>query len=305
MSFFGQSTRRAALPRVPWSLALERGPQRWCLPVVLSILAAVALSSPPGLAERAADSLPVFARLEAPTGTRLVLRGRPGAERAKLLTALAQAVQRDVTRRFLSGADASENPPVDVCLFDTTAAYHAFAVKVLEGDEPPSDLGFYEPRLRVVVANTGLSLGNLQHELAHALLGDDFPDVPSWLTEGVGSLYGSARLEKDGGYRFLVNYRLRHLRAAREAGTLPDLAALAASTPREVYGPNVLAYYAEARYLLLYLDGRGELPAFIAAMRAARTAKARGEVVERTVDEAKFLAWTQTLRLPEPRTAAP
>jgi len=265
---------------------------------VLRLLAVVALWSLPAVAERVADTLPVFARLEAPKGTRLVLRGRPTAERAKLLSALAQAVQQDVTRRFLSGTDASALPPVEVCLFDGSAAYHAFAVQVLGGAEPPSDLGFYEPRLRVVVANTGLSIGNLQHELAHALLGDDFPDVPSWLTEGVGSLYGSARLEKNGRYRFLVNYRLRHLRAAREAGTLPDLATLAASTSAEVYGPNVLAYYAAARYLLLSLDGRDELPGFFAAMRAAKTSKAQREVLERFVDYPKFLAWTQTLRLP-------
>lgn len=266
--------------------------------MVRSLVAAALCCSLPTLAERPADRLPAFARLEAPKGTRLVLRGAAGAERARLLTALAKAVQQDVTRRFLSGADASALPPVEVCLFEGTAPYRAFAVQVLDGAEPPSDLGFYEPRRRVVVANTGLSVGNLQHELAHALLGDDFPDVPAWLTEGVGALYGSARLEKDGRYRFLVNYRLKHLRAARAAGTLPGLAALAASTPAEVYGPNVLAYYAEARYLLLYLDGRGELPAFFAAMRAAKTVPAQREVLERSVDAARFLAWTQTLRLP-------
>jgi len=241
----------------------------------------------------AVDELPVVAKLEAPKGTRFVIRGVLTAARAKQLTAIATEVQRDVTRRFLSGADQSSQPPVQLCLFETAKAYADFNSKLLDGRAPPSELGFFDPALRVVVANVGLSIGNLRHEMTHALLGDDFPEIPSWLTEGAGSLYGTAT-EKDGAFVFVANYRLRHLREARKNGTLPTLDELVAAPPEIVYGPRVLAFYGLARHLLLYLDRRGELPKFYAEFRAAKPDE-RARVLKKYVDEPKFLAWTDGL----------
>lgn len=267
------------------------------LPVLLLLAAAPAV-----------EALPVVGRLDAPGGTRVVLRGTLSPGRAAGLTALAGAVQRDVARRFLSGASHDELPPVDVCLFESAASYEAFVTKVLDGAPAPSALGFFDPRLRLVVANVGppgrsrgaSSVGNLRHELAHALLHDDFPGIPSWLTEGVGSLYGTAVLEKSGRFRFAVNYRLRHLRAAKAAGAVPDLAALAGATAEQVYGDDVLTWYALARYLLLYLDERGTLRACFDELRRAQTAAARRRALEAHVDFQDFLAWSDTLRLGKP-----
>lgn len=240
------------------------------------------------------DALPVVGRLEAPGGTRVTIRGALSKPRAKHLTALAAAVQADVTRRFLTGADRSALRPVELCLFERSADYAAFVAALLEGAPSPSPLGFFDPTRRVVVANVGLSVGNLRHELAHALLHDDFPDIPAWLTEGVGALYGTAALEA-GGFRFLPNYRLRHLRAARKAGTLPTLAQLARSTADDVYGAQVMEYYALARYTLLYLDARGALRATFDALRGAATADARERVVLAAIDADVFFTWTDGL----------
>lgn len=199
-----------------------------------------------------------------------------------------------MTRRFLTASDKSALAPVEMCLFEKASDYDAFVAKLLDGAAAPSELGFFDPTLRVVVANVGLSIGNLRHELAHALLHDDFAAIPSWLTEGVGALYGTAVREKTG-FRFVVNYRLRHLRAAKKAGKLPDLAALAAAGPAEVYGEDSPAYYALSRYLLLYLDGRGTLRAFFDEMRNAASPAQRQKALEQAVDYRAFLAWTDTL----------
>lgn len=237
----------------------------------------------------------MLGRLEATGGTRLVLRGPQRGARATQLVSLAKAVQADVAQRFLSATDKSGLPPVELCLFETAKSYDAFVAAL--GDGPaPSELGFFSPARRLVVANVGLSIGNLRHELAHALLNDDFPDIPAWLTEGVGALYGTAKLEK-AGFRFLVNYRLRHLREARAAGKLPDLAAIARSGPAEVYGEDVLAWYAVSRYLLLYLDARGTLSKCFAELRAAKSAETQLEVLRRFVEFDAFLSWSATLRL--------
>ncbi len=260
-----------------------------------AVAASLLLCSTAALAgAEAAGALPVVARLNEAHGTPFVLRGKLSPARAKALTALAQKVQRDVTRRFLSGADHSGEAPVELCLFEDAASYRAFVDALLDGAEAPSPLGFYEPSLRVVAANAGLSIGNLRHEMAHAIVGDDFPQIPSWLTEGVGALYGTAVEQKDGSFRFLANYRLRDLRAAKKAGTLPSLDALVSAPAREVYGERAMVFYGLSRHLLLYLDRAGTLPAFFADFRQAAP-DARPAVLKKYVDEAKFLAWTDAL----------
>lgn len=259
----------------------------------LLLLAAV-LSSTAQAGAEVATGLPEVARVNAPRGTPFVVRGKLSAARQKALTALARAVQRDVTRRFLSADDHSALPPVELCFFEDAASYDAFVARLLDGAPSPSPLGFYEPSLRVVVANVGLSIGNLRHELSHALVGDDFPDVPSWLTEGVGALYGTASLQQDGTFRFTANYRLRDLRAAKKAGTLPTLDELVSSSSADVYGERAMTFYGLSRHLLLYLDRAGTLSAFFSDFRAAAP-NARAAVLKRYVDEKKFLAWTDTL----------
>lgn len=240
---------------------------------------------------------PVLARIEEQGQTRIILRGVIGKRRARQMERLARAVQRDVSRRFLSAKDKSGLPPVDLCLFASTRSYRAFVEEIFGKDYDSSDWGFYVPRRRLVVANIGASRGNLRHELTHALLDDDFPDIPAWLNEGLGSLYGSAVRTRQG-FRFLVNYRLRHLRQAHKAGLLPDLDELAASTRREVYGLNSLTYYALSRYVLLYLDRRGKLEEFVTKLRSGSLAPDRQlEILKEYLDYDAFIEWTRKLSI--------
>jgi hypothetical protein len=169
------------------------------------------------------------------------------------------------------------------------------AVAAAFGDVP-SELGFYRPDHRVALANLGRSLGNLRHELAHPLIGDDFPNVPTWLNEGIGSLYGTAR-PTDHGFEFLVNYRLRDLQRAQREGTMPTLAELAESTDADVHGKRAMVYYAMARYVLLYVDRRGKLANLYGELRAATgdVPKQRG-ILEAYIDERAFASWVARLR---------
>jgi hypothetical protein len=269
-----------------------------CLLVFLVIAAGL-----PARAENrqpAVEDLPEFARLEEKNGTVFILRGKLTKRRGAQMARLARAVQRDVTRRFMGGADKSHLSPVDMCLFESTREYMEFVEEVFGKGGDHSELGFYVPSRRLVLANLGHSVGNLRHEMAHALIGDDFPKIPDWLNEGLGSLYGTATLTKKG-FRFRVNYRLRHLKTARKDGTLPDLATLAASTRHEVYGANSMAYYALARYLLLYLDRKGKLNEFFAAMRTGPlTAGRQLTILTEFVDYEKFLKWTDMLWIRRP-----
>lgn len=240
---------------------------------------------------------PVLARIEEEGQTRIIMRGTIGKKRAKRMEQLARAVQRDVSRRFLDDKDKSGLPPVDLCLFASTRSYKAFVAEVFGEDYDSSDWGFYVPRRRLVLANIGASRGNLRHELTHALLDDGFPDIPAWLNEGLGSLYGSAVGTKKG-FRFLVNYRLRHLRKALKAGLLPDLDELANSTRQDVYGLNSLAYYSVSRYVLLYLDHKGKLEEFVGKLRKGNLTPGRQlKILKEYIDYDAFIKWTKKLRI--------
>jgi len=266
---------------------------------VLTFVLTASLLDPAVAGERhpRVDQEPVLARIEEKGQTRIILRGVIGKKRARRMERLARAVQWDVARRFLTGKDKSGQPPVDLCLFATNRSYRAFVAEVFGEDYDSSDWGFYVPRRRLVVANIGASRGNLRHELTHALLDDDFPDIPAWLNEGLASLYGSAVRTKKG-FRFLVNYRLRHLRQALEAGLLPGLDELANSTRRDVYGLNSLAYYALSRYVLLYLEHRGKLDEFIKRLRRGPLTPVRQQkILKEYIDYDAFIEWTRKLKL--------
>jgi hypothetical protein len=239
------------------------------------------------------DALPVIARIDDLAPTRFVLRGNLTDERGAEMERIARAVVADVARRFVGDEPRDELAPVDVCLFESEADYVRFSEVSGYGD---SLMGYYLGRERLVVANLARSVGNLRHELVHPLVGDDFDDLPSWVNEGLGSLYGTARLT-DAGVVFLVNYRLRDVRKALARGDLPTLDDIALSGRGELYGGDGMTYYGTARYLLLYLDAAGTLDDFYRDLRADPPTVARQlELLERYIDYDAFLRWTKRLR---------
>ena len=226
--------------------------------------------------------------------TRVIVRSDAGPAAARRVLREASGVYRDVGRRFLAPRAAAA-APVTLCVISTESGYRRFVARVY-GPGDYSDRGFYRADHRLAVANLARGIGNVRHELVHPLLGDDFPAIPSWLNEGVAALYGSSQVSPRG-VRFLVNYRLRDLRTALAADTLPSIAELAGSGTDEVYGPAKMTYYAMARYLLLYLDGRGQLEATYRDLRsAAGDVDRRRQLVTGRVGEDRFVAWVRTLR---------
>ena len=221
----------------------------------------------------------------------VAIRGHVPRAKQQEMVLLVDHVIADVERRFLA-TKGDPHPEITLCLFSDDKRYEAVAAVF---GPIPSDLGFYMPGHRIALANVGKSIGNLRHELVHPLIDDDFPKVPAWLNEGLGSLYGTARWNR-GRFEFLVNYRLRDLQRALKAGTLPSLEQLAASTDDDVRGANGSVWYAMSRYVLLYVDRKGKLGQLYAELRAApgdRTAQQR--ILLRYVDETAFRAWAKQL----------
>lgn len=246
----------------------------------------------PARAAAAAD-LPEVARVAGDSRTEFILRGRLSRRRVAEVTRLARQVMEDAQRRFLP-AGGSKLPPVDVCLFETAVEYRKFLQDALGPENREGDLGIYWRYRRTVVANLSTPLGNLRHELAHALVADALGPLPAWLDEGLASLYNEATW-KDGACLLGRTHRLAQLRAARAAGKLPDLAGLAASGEREVYGENFRAYYSLGRFIALYLDEQKKLRPFVQAIGKARAVEEQRAVLERYLDFTALLAWTERL----------
>jgi hypothetical protein len=221
---------------------------------------------------------------------RIDVDGEVNAKHAKQVTTLVEAVVKDVERRFTQPAKKPD-AHVKLLVYSDPDRYREEAAKL---GEVISDWGFYMPDKRTAIANVGASIGNLRHELVHPLLGDDYPMIPAWLNEGIASLYGSAKLGKNG-FTFLVNYRLRDLQKALKADKLPPLADLANSTPLDVHGPNAMVFYAYARYVLLFVDKQGKLSELYAELRGADRRK-HAAILAKYVDEKAFRAWAKKLR---------
>jgi hypothetical protein len=153
-------------------------------------------------------------------------------------------------------------PPeiVEVWLLGTDESYRAHARAVF-GDEPDTPYGYFTPTHQALVMNIATGGGTLVHEIVHPYVDGDFPGCPSWLDEGLASLYEQCR-DRDGEIWGLPNWRLPGLRTTIEAKALPSFTALLSTTRDEFYEHDPGSNYAQARYLCLYLQEQGWLRAY-------------------------------------------
>lgn len=194
---------------------------------------------------------------------------------------------------------------ITVYLFGDAQSYSAFCKAAIH-EACISIYGFYWPSERWMVMNAGLGLGTLTHELVHPLVEADFPDAPTWLNEGIASIFEAPTFPKAGEIHGVKNWRLPRLRAALSGPP----AARAKARPHTLFGmadevfrdDDEALHYALARYLCQWLDERGKLWPFYRAFRDDRRADPTGaaafkRVVGTTPEEAEapFLAWLARL----------
>jgi len=147
---------------------------------------------------------------------------------------------------------------ISVYLFPNAGPYHGFCRRV-SGSDCISRFGFYDYRPRRIVMNIGPGAGTLTHELVHPLVEADFPSAPTWINEGIASLFEAVAMPRPGEIRGFKNWRWPRLvraldsRAEREHATLPALFGISDEAFRgELEDLN----YASARYLCQWLDGK-------------------------------------------------
>jgi hypothetical protein len=149
---------------------------------------------------------------------------------------------------------------ISVYLFPNASTYEAFCKKKYAAP-CIAHFGFYEPGARYMVMNIGLGLGTLTHEIVHPLVEADFPRAPTWLNEGIASVFEQPLLPKPGEIHGGKNWRHPRLKSALQSAERPSarLDALFGMSDETFRGDREDLHYAQARYVCQWLDERGKL----------------------------------------------
>ena len=169
---------------------------------------------------------------------------------------------RSAMAAFLNGRFAKKpERAISVYLFGTGASYEGFCRK--RYDAPCiAHYGFYSPSDRAMVMNAGLGLGTLTHELVHPLVEADFPDAPTWINEGIASVFEAPVIPRAGEIHGVKNWRHPRLARALTSRNERDRArldALFGMSDQAFRGDGEDLHYAMARYACQWLDSRGLL----------------------------------------------
>ena len=160
--------------------------------------------------------------------------------------------------------DSEPAEPVLILLFETAGPYKRLARKWF-GDADVPHYGVFRRGDRVMLMNVGTGTGTLVHELVHALLAPDFPECPDWFNEGLASLYEQCSLAGDT-IRGHENWRLPALQDAIRNKQLRPLEEMI--TDEQFYDDELVGInYAQARYLMFYLQEKGLLTAYYKRFR--------------------------------------
>ena len=188
-----------------------------------------------------------------------------------------------------------------IWLFKDKESYEKHTEEVF-GDKPDTPFGYVSYKHKAMIMNIGTGGGTLVHEIVHPFMAANFPDCPSWFNEGLASLYeqcgdnrgqiwGYTNWRLEGLQKGITKKREEAARAANPAaedenneeeeaaeegeeeeeeeyiGTVVPFRELCNTTSREFYDFDAGMHYAQARYLLYYLQQRNLLRTYYREFR--------------------------------------
>ncbi len=116
--------------------------------------------------------------------------------------------------------------------------------------------GYHTRGNNTLIMDITTGSGTLIHELTHALIIFDFPQVSDWFNEGLASLHEGCTVEKNT-LKALVNWRLPLLHKSIKKKKLRSLKDLL--TKDDFYKNMKARNYAQARYFIMYTQEQGYL----------------------------------------------
>jgi hypothetical protein len=190
---------------------------------------------------------------------------------------------------------------LDIWLLGSAESYENVAY-ALTGAKADTPYGFFSPSAGALIINIATGGGTLVHEIVHPFMEANFPSVPSWYNEGLGSLYEQSG-EEGGHIVGYPNWRLAGLKHAITRRALPGFSELMAMNSHQFYEQDRGDNYAQARYLLLYLQEKGLLLTFHREfLRARKTDPTGVNTLRRVLGEKDLIdfqrrweAWVLTL----------
>jgi hypothetical protein len=206
-----------------------------------------------------------------------VVIGPPGWQGGQFEQSVA--LMKNAMAGFMNGRFGKKpEEAISVYLFPNGATYEAFCTQKYSAP-CIAHFGFYEPGARYMVMNIGLGLGTLTHEIVHPLVEADFPRAPTWINEGIASVFEQPQLPKPGEIHGGKNWRHPRLKRAlttaeRDRARLDRLFGMRDETFR---GDGEDLHYAMARYVCQWLDERGKLWPFYQRWRDNREDDPTGE----------------------------
>jgi hypothetical protein len=176
-----------------------------------------------------------------------------GDDDPRVVKQWAEGVVRGTVEK-LKKAYFSRDPAnvLEIWLFKDETSYRTHA-KEFFNDEPSTPYGYYSPSDNALVMNIATGGGTLVHEIVHPFIEANFPECPAWFNEGLGSLYEQSGTV-DGHIYGYTNWRLRGLQHGLTKKIVPTFKALTSMTDREFYKEATGTNYAQARYLMYYLQ---------------------------------------------------
>jgi len=187
---------------------------------------------------------------------------------------------------------------INIWLFKDKTSYEQNTFDIFRS-RPHTPFGYYSQSQAALVMNINTGGGTLVHEIVHPFMAANFPDCPSWLNEGMGSLYEQCQ-DNNGHIWGLTNWRLRGLHEALkdEEKEIPTFEELCSTTTHEFYNQDPGTNYSQARYLCYYLQQQGLLVKFFHEFRRSVKDDPTGyETLQKVLDEDDMEAfqtkWTE------------
>lgn len=161
--------------------------------------------------------------------------------------------------------DKAPTEAISVYLFPDGKTYETFCTRKYNAP-CIAHFGFYEPTNRYMVMNIGLGVGTLTHEIVHPLVESDFPSAPTWINEGIASVFEQPQIPKPGEIHGGKNWRWPRLKKALTTPAERDIKARLEHY-FGMHDETFRAYdedlnYAAARYICQWMDEKGKLWAF-------------------------------------------
>lgn len=150
-----------------------------------------------------------------------------------------------------------ENLPITIVFFESAWRAQKFVSKLYPnngGVEYQPFLGVFNPNDNLILATVTGGYGTFLHELMHAMVHNDFVDVPAWLDEGMAMMYERS-MWSSGQLIPLPNWRLNNV----PLDYLIDLHSLESIGESDNLDNRQLSVL---RMLMIFLESKGQLSEF-------------------------------------------